>query len=90
MKIYPVQFEACDTGNMLFADYDGIRIRATVKVPEGASEDYGYLTLKNAVVKELTEHGVAIPEFWYDGQEDRLNEDAAAGTIYETDIDIED
>ena len=72
-----VQFEA-GTGR----HFDGVNlligegIYAEIEVPEGASEDYGYLTMKKALVRKLTEKGMEVPELWYDGQEQYLEADA--------------
>lgn len=49
------------------------KLYAEVKVPEGASDDYGYLTM----VRALKDHSVGY-RFWYDGQEDNLADDADA------------
>ena len=78
-----IQFEASPDGNVL-RSLDGT-IRATVRVPEGASEDYGYLSMKRAILaawqgdEELT--------FWYDGQEQFLAPDAKDG---EPEVEIEE
>lgn len=71
-KLY---FEACPDGNALFTA-DGT-IRATVPVPSGASEDYGYLAMKTAILAAWRGEPLA---FWYDGQEHLLSPDAADGT----------
>lgn len=49
---------------------------AEISVPDGASEDYGYLTLKQALIERCPE--TADYDWWYDGQEDKLAEDAGA------------
>ena len=43
-------------------------------------EDYGYLALKAAVIRLAEAHGIRADylEFWYDGQEDYLSDDAGA------------
>lgn len=51
---------------------------AEITVPEGASEDYGYLALKAEVQKQAAAAGIADLEFWYDNQEQYLAPDAAA------------
>lgn len=71
-----LQFEA-GTGRHFdgvnFLQSDGIY--AEVEVPEGASEDYGYITMKQAIQKALPDAELA---FWYDGQEQYLAADASA------------
>lgn len=64
-----MQFEAGDGGNFMW----GSGIYAEVFVPDGASEDYGYLTMKNAIMKRFPREEFDFP---YDGQESFLEEDA--------------
>ena len=78
MKIEKIQFEAgtgkhFDGVNLLRGEADGYSIYAEVKVPEGASEDYGYIAMKKAILEKLPE---LKADFWYDGQEQFLAEDA--------------
>lgn len=80
------QFEASPEGNILWAENGEIRIKATVKVPDGASEDYGYLTMKRAIQKVLKEKGLTA-SFWYDGQEKFLDADVLDGAA---EIDVEE
>lgn len=68
-------FEAYEGGNTLHSE--DMTIRATVKVPDGASEDYGYLAMKAAILKAY--HGNETLSFWYDGQEQHLEADATGG-----------
>lgn len=64
--------------NFLWYEDENIRIYAECPVPEGASEDYGYLTLKKAVEEWLEDNGRKAPApFWYDGQESYLEQDAS-------------
>lgn len=58
------------------------RIYAECAVPDGASEDYGYLTMKQAILAA----GVSGLVFPYDGQESWLDADAAADCEVYTDI----
>jgi len=74
------QFEASPEGNILWAENDEIRIKATVEVPDGASEDYGYLAMKREIKKVLEEKGLTA-SFQYDGQEQYLAEDANDGDV---------
>ena len=85
------RFEAAGHENILWGQADdGFKITASVTVPEGASEDYGYLTMKSAIMMELDmrEIDTEYIDFQYDGQEDSLADDADA----EADVllDIED
>ena len=63
-------------------EIDRYKIYAECPVPDEASDDYGYLTMKNAIVNYFKRENVLLPEpkfrFWYDGQEDKLAEDANA------------
>lgn len=69
-------FEATPDGNALYTA-DG-RIRAIVPIPENASEDYGYMAMKSAILTAY--HGAEKLSFWYDGQENLLDPDAYDGT----------
>ncbi len=80
-----MQFEAFDGGNILWGEDNNVRIRATVKVPAGASEDYGYKSLKNAVIDKVASYADSI-QFPYDNQEQYISDDAKEGT---PDIDID-
>ena len=56
-------------------------VYAEIRVPEGASEDYGYLKLREAIADHYVERKPL--EFWYDGQEDKLSSDASVdGEVY--------
>lgn len=59
-------------------------IYAEVEVPEGASEDYGYLALKQDILRQAFFAGIDRSQlaFWYDGQEDKLSPDASAGLLW--------
>lgn len=71
-------FEACPDGNTLHSE--DMTIQATVEVPEGASEDYGYLAMKDAIIAARgSADGL---HFWYDGQEQYLDQDANDGDPY--------
>jgi hypothetical protein len=78
-----LQFDATPEGNILHTLDNAIR--AIVPVPDGASDDYGYLAMKNAILAAY--HGTEPLEFWYDGQEDLLAPDAADG---EPEVEIEE
>ena len=81
-----IQFEAGtsrhsnDGVNFLMGEVDGIILYAECVVPDGASEDYGYLDLKDDILRQATEEGIDTRqlEFWYDGQEAKLADDARA------------
>lgn len=85
-----IQFMAGENGNYFEGENEEIRIFAEIEVPEGASEDYGYLDLKDAVVERLTEMGIGLDgiEFQYDGQEQFLEEDARTGEDVYVDISL--
>jgi hypothetical protein len=63
---------------MLYQD-DSCKLYAEVAVPEEASEDYGYLAMKKALLPLALKHGIG---FAYDGQDDALAEDANDGDVY--------
>ena len=67
-----LHYEDC-VNFMLTADR---KVYAEVAVPEDASEDYGYMAMKNAIAEAYA--GTEPLEFWYDGQEDKLSSDASA------------
>lgn len=83
-KMYKMQFEATENGNALYLFRESANIpviMAEVEVPEGASEDYGYLTMKEAILAHKDQIPADIFEslvFQYDGQEQYLAADAAA------------
>ena len=68
--------------NYLVAE-DDVRIYAEIPVTEGSSEDFGYITMKNAILRSLENMEIEPLEFWYDGQESFLAPDASAdGKVY--------
>lgn len=82
MKI-SVQFDATPDGNCLHT-LDG-SINYIWRVPDGASEDFGYLTAKQQILYALLLYGspaIYSLSFWYDGQEEHLAPDAAAAVDY--------
>ena len=89
-----IQFEAGNgihfrgSVNMLISEDRSLY--AECQVPEGASDDYGYITLKNALIDAVKDSGMdpAAIEFWYDGQERFLNSDAAAPCEVYTEVDF--
>ncbi len=90
MKMH-FQFEAAGHENILWGQADdGFKITASVTVPEGASEDYGYLAMKSAIMMELDMRAIDTEyiDFQYDGQEDGLADDADADA--DVLLDIED
>lgn len=54
---------------------------AEIPVPEGAEEDYGYLALKQDILRQASAQNIPVEalSFWYDGQEDLLSPAARAG-----------
>lgn len=79
-----IQFEAGtsrhsnDSVNFLMGEIDGTVLYAECIVPEGASDDYGYLDLKDDILRQAIDNGIDTRtlEFQYDGQESLLAEDA--------------
>ena len=80
------QFEAAEDGNILWGEDSRFAIRASVNVPEGASEDYGYIAMKKAILDSLTEAERKTVTFWYDGQEQYLADDSKDG---QPEVDVE-
>lgn len=82
--MYKMQFEADGDKNILYLfreSDDDPMIEAEIHVPTGASEDYGYLTMKKSILDMKTDG--LIPAdivdnlvFPYDGQEQYLADDA--------------
>lgn len=88
-----IQFEAGNgthfSGSVNFLASEDRSLYAECQVPEGASDDYGYITMKNTMIDAVKVAGgdPATLEFWYDGQEQLLNPDAAAPCEVYVDID---
>lgn len=54
---------------------------AEIPVPDGASDDYGYFTLKQEILRQAAAHSITPAEidFWYDAaSEAHLEPDASA------------
>lgn len=86
MKKYFIQFESGEGRNTPGAvNYmvclDNPDLYAEIQVPESASDDYGYLALKDQIIAQAAAAGIdrSALEFWYDGQEQYLSQDASAG-----------
>lgn len=73
-----VNFLKCEAGDMI--------LYAETEVPEGASDDYGYLALKASIEEQAKAAGLDPLRlvFWYDGQEENLEEDAHAACTVRT------
>lgn len=71
---------------MICKDGD-VSIYAEVEVPENASEDYGYLTMKDEIIRRLPED-VAKSIVWFYDNDDCLEDDARAGCDVFVDIDL--
>ena len=65
-----------------------ISIYAEVEAPEGASDDYGYLTMKKAIIQCLPAEVLEQIEWFYDNDE-YLPEDASADCDVYLDCDFE-
>ena len=89
-----IQFEAGNgihfPGSVNYLISDDKSLYAECPVPEGASDDYGYLTMKAALIDAVKAAGGDPDglEFWYDGQENLLAPDAAADCEVYTDTDF--
>lgn len=59
---------------------DSPELYAEIPVPEGADEEYGYLTLKDEITRQAVAQNIdpTTLEFWYDGQEHLLSSAARA------------
>ncbi len=75
-KTFDFVFNGFEDGNALWAETDKSKIQATCNVPDGASEQYGYLTLKEAILDEIGNLGFNL-NFIY--------EEDAPGTPFEED-----
>ena len=81
---YIVSFEAGTgvhfNGGVNFMHSEDGWLYAETPVPDGASEDYGYIALRDAILKLAAVHGVKQEEieFPYDNQEEYLEQDANA------------
>lgn len=87
--MYKMQFEADGAYNKLylFRESDDLPLlEAKIRVPAGASDDYGYLTMKRAILEMkslLPEHIHNNLVFPYDdGQEQYLHADASAAAPF--------
>ncbi len=76
-KTFNFVFEGFEDGNVLRAETENSIIKATCEVPEGASEEYGYLTLKKAILDEIGALGLELV-FLYE-------ENSIPGTPFEED-----
>lgn len=54
---------------------------AEIPIPEGAEDDYGYLTLKQEIIRQASAQNIPAEAliFWYDGQEQYLSPAARIG-----------
>lgn len=89
-----IQFEAGTgnhfTGGVNYLISEDRTLYAECAVPEDASDDYGYLSMKSALVEAYKAAGgdPADLEFWYDGQEQYLEPDASADCEVYTEVDF--
>lgn len=76
--------------NYLIGDNDLLSLYAEVEVPDKASDDYGYITMKNALSSLLSDDELKEISWQYDGQEQFLADDASVEcNVYAT-VDRED
>lgn len=74
--------------NYIIGESQEIDIYGEIEVPEGASEDYGFLAIKGAILKALEKMGKEPELSWpYEGQEDCLAADASAKAPVYVEID---
>lgn len=82
MKKYDVSFEAGDGidihGGVNFMLNKKLDLYAEIGVPDGAAEDYGYLNLKNEIIRQAKSAGIDPDtlHFLYDGKEKYLSRQA--------------
>ena len=80
VEVLDFQFEATPDGNVLWAQNNKVSIKATVKVTEGASEDFGYLAMRDSILLRMKVEKIdMVVLFPYDGQEQNLHKDADCG-----------
>ena len=70
-----MQFEAGNGVNILWGEDAEKKIVAEIDIIPGCSEDFGYMTMKKAIIERYPEETF---DFWYDGQEEFLAADAWA------------
>lgn len=78
-KNHKAQFEAVPEGNILWIDFEDVRITATIKMSEICSETYGYLNLKDTMQRYLNIYHPEVStsvKYPYDGQEHMLDPDS--------------
>ena len=78
--------------NYMTGENDDVSIYAEIAVPENTTEDFGYVTMKNAIITAADKAGIDISgfTFWYDGQEQHLAPDASAKASVYVEIDTDD
>lgn len=91
-KIY-MQFEAGTDAsgkgiNFLSGENEDISIFASIEIPKDkkVSEDYGYIGLKKAIIKNVSNDIAKMLVFQYDGQENHLHPDAEASENIKVEI----
>ena len=96
MKKYDIEFLGTCDGNALALSIETVAdhfatLHAVIDTPDGASDDYGYIAMKAAIIADLEKHGFDASRFafQYDGQEDKLAEDASADSRITVDIDYD-
>lgn len=79
------------TGGVNYLISDDKTIYAECAVPEGATDDYGYLTMKKGIINTLGLRGVGTDDIeWFYDDDRYLEEDADAECEVFLDIDIEE
>lgn len=87
-----IQFFAGNGVNYLLGEDNSSRIYAECAIPAECSEDYGYITMKAALLDAAKRNGIDTSSwfFWYDGQEEYLAPDASASVNVSLEIEIDD
>ena len=64
-----IQFFAGDGFNYLYGEDERIKVKASVQIVDDCSEDYGYLSLKAALLQVAKANSIHTDdwEFQYDG-----------------------
>lgn len=85
-KLIKMQFESGNDLRCLRGKSEKMLIYAECDAPKGASRDYGYITMKKAILKQLTEEEKEHITFCYDRMEKYLYDDAEADCSVEVGI----
>lgn len=77
-------------GGVNYIISDDKTIYSECPVPPGASEEYGYLTMKNAIIREMQARGLSANALeWFYDDDSKLDPDASADCEVFVDIDCD-